>query len=221
MGGRSPAVQRHDVSQTSIHVREGPVNGDRFYGGRTLAKLIYAALASVDGYVADKAGNFDWAVPDEEVHSFINDLERPIGTYLYGRKMYETMAGWETPHTTPDRTPAMLDFARIWQAAEKIVYSTTLQTVSTAKTRLERAFDPEVVRHLKAQSSRDVAVGGPTLAAHAIRAGLVDDYHLFVAPIVVGGGNPFLPDNIRMALELLDERGFNNGMVHLHYRTRT
>ena len=186
-----------------------------------MAKLIYAALVSLDGYVADEAGNFDWAVPDEEVHSFINDLERPIGTYLYGRKMYETMAGWETPDTIPDRTPAMLDFARIWQAAEKTVYSKTIQSVSTARTRLEREFDPEMVRDLKAQSSRDVAVGGPNLAAHAIRAGLVDDYHLFVAPIVVGGGNPFLPGNVPMALELLDERGFNNGMVHLHYRART
>lgn len=196
------------------------VNGDRFDGGPTLAKLIYAALASLDGYVADKAGNFDWAVPDEEVHAFINDLERPIGTYLYGRKMYETMAGWETPDTTPDRTPVMLDFARIWQAAEKIVYSTTLRTVSTAKTRLERAFDPEVARHLKAQSSRDVAVGGPTLAAHAIRAGLVDEYHVFVAPMVVGGGNPLLPADVRLALELLGHRAFKNGMVHLHYRAR-
>lgn len=185
-----------------------------------MAKLIYAALASVDGYIADEAGNFDWAVPDEEVHSFINDLERPIGTYLYGRKMYETMAGWETPDTIPDRTPAMLDFARIWQAADKIVYSRTLQTISTAKTRLEREFDPRMIRDLKAQSSRDLAIGGPSLAAHAIRAGLVDDYHLFVAPIIVGGGKAFLPGNVRTTLELLDERRFDNGMVYVHYRAR-
>jgi dihydrofolate reductase len=187
-----------------------------------MAKLIYAALASLDGYIADAAGNFDWAVPDEEVPSFINDLERPIGTYLYGRKMYETMAGAETPDTIPDRTPAMLEFARIWQAAEKIVYSRTLQTVSTtASTRLEREFDPRVVRELKAQSPRVFAVGGPTLAAHAIRAGLVDEYNLFVAPIIVGGGNPFLPGNVRMMLALLDERCFDNGMVHIRYRART
>lgn len=185
-----------------------------------MATLIYAALTSLDGYVADEAGNFDWAVPDEDVHSFINDLERPIGTYLYGRKMYETMAGWETPDTIPDRTPAMLDFARIWQAAEKIVYSRTLQSVSTAKTRLEREFDPRLIRDLKARSSRDLSIGGPSLAAHAIRADLVDDYHLFVAPIIVGGGNPFLPGNVRTKLELLDERGFDDGMVHLHYRAR-
>jgi dihydrofolate reductase len=140
-----------------------------------MAKLIYAALTSLDGYVADDAGHFDWAVPDEEVHSFINDLERPIGTYLYGRKMYEIMASWEAPDTIPDRTPAMLEFARIWQAADKIVYSRTLQTVSTGKTRLERNFDPDVVRNLKAGATRDIAVGGPALAAHAIRAGLVDE----------------------------------------------
>lgn len=185
-----------------------------------MAKLIYAALASVDGDVADAAGKFDWAEPDEEVHAFINDLERPVGTYLYGRKMYEIMAGWETADTIADRTPAMLDFARIWQAAEKIVYSRTLQAVSTAKTRLEREFDPRRIRDLKAQSSHDLAIGGPSLAAHAVRAGLVDEYHVFVAPIIVGGGNPFLPGNVRTTLELLDERGFDNGMVHLHYRAR-
>ena len=182
-----------------------------------MAKLIYAAITSLDGYVADRAGSFDWAVPDEEVHAFINDLQRPIGTCLYGRNMYETMAVWETPDTLPDPTPAMLDFACIWQAAEKIVYSTSLQTVSTANTRIEREFDPEVVRQAKARSSRDLAVGGPTLAAHAIRAGLIDEYHLFVTPIIVGGGNPFLPRNARETLDLLDERQFDNGMVHLHY----
>jgi dihydrofolate reductase len=134
-----------------------------------MAKLIYAALMSLDGYIADEAGNFDWAVPDEEVHAFINDLEQPIGAYLYGRKMYETMAAWETPETIPDRTPAMLDFATVWQAANKVVYSRTLEAVHTAKTRLEREFDPKAILLLKAQSSRDIAIGGPTLAAHAIR----------------------------------------------------
>ena len=152
------------------------------------------------------------------MHAFINDLERPIGTYLYRRKMYETMAGWETAETIPDRTPAMLDFARIWQAADKIVYSRTLQTVSTAKTQLEREFAPEVVRELKSGATRDVAVGGPALAAHAIRAGLVDEYHVFVPPIIVGGGNPYLPDNVRVRLELIDQRGFDNGMVNVRYR---
>lgn len=186
-----------------------------------MAKLIYAALTSLDGYVADEAGNFDWAVPDEEVHAFINDLERPIGTYLYGRKMYETMAVWEPPEAIHERTPAMLDFARIWQAADKIVYSKTLQATTTAKTSLVREFDPEAVLQLKSESKLDLAVGGPTLAAHAIRAGLVDEFHVFVAPIIVGGGNPFLPRSVRMTLELLDELRFGNGMVHLRYRPTT
>jgi dihydrofolate reductase len=186
-----------------------------------MAKLIYGALTSLDGYVADEAGKFEWAEPDERVHAFINELERPIGTYLYGRKMYETMAGWETPETIPDRTPAMLEFARIWQSAEKIVYSKTLERVSTAKTRLEREWDPERVRRLKAQATREIGVGGPGLAAHALRAGLVDEIHVFVAPIVVGGGNRFLPDNVRVQLELLDQRGFGNGMVHSRYRAKT
>jgi dihydrofolate reductase len=186
-----------------------------------MAKLIYAMLASLDGYTADEAGNFDWAMPDEEVHTFINDLERPVGTYLYGRKMYETMAVWEMPDAIPDRTPAILDFARIWQAADKIGYSKSLETVSTRKTRLEREFDPQAVRELKAQLPHDVAVGGPTLAAHAIRAGLVDEYQLFVAPVIIGGGKPFLPSNVRVRLELLGVRRFDNGMVHLRYRTGT
>jgi dihydrofolate reductase len=186
-----------------------------------MARLIYAAFASLDGYIADEQGNFDWAVPDDEVHAFVNDLEQSIGTYLYGRKMYETMAGWETPDTIPDRTPAMLEFARIWQAAEKIVYSRTLKMVSTAKTRLERRFDPEAVRQLKAEATRDITVGGPALAAHAIRAGLVDEYHVFVAPIIVGSGNPYLPGKVRIELELIGGRGFDNGMVHARYRAKS
>ena len=186
-----------------------------------MPKLIYAALTSLDGYDSDEAGRFDWAVPDGEVHAFINDLERPIGTYLYGRRMYQTMAAWETPATIPDRSPAMLDFARIWQAADKIVYSRTLQTVSTARTRLERNFDPEAVRKLRADAARDVAVGGPALAAHAIRAGLVDEFHVFVAPVIVGSGNPYLPAKVPVSLELIDERGFDNGMVHLRYRAKS
>ena len=186
-----------------------------------MAKLIYSAITSLDGYVADEDGNFDWAVPDEEVHTFINELERPIGTYLYGRRMYETMAGWETDPSLADQSPVMHDFAGTWQAADKIVYSKTLETVSTAKTRIERDFDPDAVRQIKASAGRDITVGGPELAAHAFKAGLVDECHLFITPIVVGGGKRCLPDNVRLELELLDERRFGNGMVFLHYRTRT
>jgi dihydrofolate reductase len=186
-----------------------------------VAKLIYSAIASLDGYVADEDGNFDWAVPDEEVHAFINDLDRPVGTYLYGRRIYETMVGWETDPTLADRSPLMRDFAEIWRAADKIVYSRTLERVTSARTRIERDFDPEAVRQMKALAGRDLIVGGPDLAAHAIRAGLVDEWHLFVTPIVVGGGKRSLPDNVRVKLELLDERRFEGGVVYLHYRTQT
>jgi dihydrofolate reductase len=184
-----------------------------------LSKLIYLALTSLDGYIADEHGNFDWAMPDEEVHAFINDLARPVGTYLYGRRMYETMAGWETMHTVADLPPVMLDFAAIWQATDKIVYSRTLETVSTAGTRLEGEFDPDAVRDLKATAQRDLAVGGPDLAGEAFTAGLIDELHLFIAPIIVGGGNPALPQHVRLRLELLDERRFGNGMVYLRYST--
>jgi dihydrofolate reductase len=186
-----------------------------------MAKLIYSTIASLDGYVADEDGNFDWGAPDGEVHSFVNELERPIGTYLYGRRMYEVMVAWETMHTLADEPPVVQDFAAIWQAADKIVYSTTLETASSARTRIERDFDPEAVRQMKASAVRDITVGGPGLAAQAIEAGLVDECHLFLAPVVVGGGNRSLPDNVRVKLELLDERRFANGTVHLHYRTRT
>jgi dihydrofolate reductase len=186
-----------------------------------MAKLIYSAIASLDGYIADKDGNFEWAMPDEEVHTFINDLERPVGTYLYGRRMYEVMVGWETDPTLADQSPVMRDFAEIWQAADKIVYSKTLEAVSTARTRIERDFDPEAVRQMKARAGHDILVGGPELAAQAFKAGLIDECHLFVVPMVVGGGKRFLPDNVRLQLELLDERRFGNGMVYLHYRTST
>jgi dihydrofolate reductase len=186
-----------------------------------VAKLIYSAITSLDGYVADVDGNFEWAVPDEEVHIFINDLERPVGTYLYGRRMYEVMVGWESAHTLPDQPPFMLDFAQIWQAAEKIVYSKTLEAVSSARTRIERDFDPEAIRQMKARAGRDTIVGGPELAAQAFKAGLVDELHLFVTPIVVGGGKQSLPNNVRLMLELIDERRFEGGMVYLQYRTRT
>jgi dihydrofolate reductase len=185
-----------------------------------MAKLIYSAITSLDGYVADENGNFDWAAPDEEVHRFVNDLERPIGTYLYGRRIYETMVYWETAHTLPDQPPFIQDFAGIWQAADKIVYSKTLDTPSSARTRIERDFDPDAVRRMKASAERDISVGGPHFAAQAIKAGLVDEYHLFLTPIIVGGGKQSLPDNVRLELELLDERRFGNGVVHLHYRTK-
>jgi dihydrofolate reductase len=185
------------------------------------AKLIYTAIASLDGYVADEDGNFDWAEPDEEVHAFVNDLERSAGTYLYGRRMYELMVGWETDPTLTEQSPLMRDFAEIWQATDKVVYSTTLETVSTARTRIERAFDPEAVRQMKASGGRDMLVGGPELAAHAFKAGLVDECQLFLTPIVVGGGKQALPDNVRVKLELLDERRFASGVVYLRYRTRT
>jgi dihydrofolate reductase len=186
-----------------------------------MAKLIYSAITSLDGYVADKDGNFDWAAPDEDVHRFVNDLERPIGTYLYGRRMYETMVFWETAHTLADEPPVVRDYAQIWQTADKVVFSRTLETLSSARTRIERDFHPDAIRQIKARADRDLSVGGPDLAGQAIRAGLVDECHLFLNPVVVGGGNPSLPSDVRVKLELLDERRFDNGVVHLHYRTRT
>jgi dihydrofolate reductase len=185
-----------------------------------LARLTYAAITSLDGYVADKDGNFDWAAPDEELHSFVNDLERRAGTHLYGRRMYEVMAFWETADTLADEPAVFKDYAKIWQAADKIVYSRTLRSVTTARTRIERDFDPEAVRRLKASAERDITIGGPGLAAQAIQAGLVDEYHLFLTPILVGGGNPALPHDVRVQLELVDKRRFEGGVVHLHYQTK-
>ena len=185
-----------------------------------MAKLIYFMPTSLNGYIADETGNLDWSAPDEEVFAFINDLVRPIGMYLYGRKIYETMAIWETPDVIPGLTPGMLDFARIWQAADKIVYSKSLETLSTPKTRLEREFDPQAVRNLKTQSPHKVSVAGPNLAAQAIRAGLVDEYHLLVVPTMLGGGKRVLPSNVCVKLDLVDERRFANGMVYLRYQTR-
>jgi dihydrofolate reductase len=184
-----------------------------------MAKLIYSAITSLDGYIADENGNFDWAAPDEEVHAFVNDLERPVGTYLYGRRMYEVMRYWETASTSGDAAPVMRDYADIWQAADKIVFSKTLEEAPTTRTRIERVFDPDAIRQLKASAERDITVGGPELARQAIKAGLVDEIHLFLTPVVVGGGNQALPDGVRAQLELLDERRFENGVVHLHYRT--
>ena len=182
-----------------------------------MAKLIYSAIASLDGYTEDEDGKFDWATPDEQVHAFVNDLERPVGTYLYGRRMYETMVAWET---MADPAPVMRDYTEIWQATEKVVYSATLEAVTSARTRLERSFDPDAVRELKASSERDLSVGGAALAAAAIAAGLVDELHLFVNPIVVGGGKPALPDGVRVPLELMDEHRFDSGVVYVRYGTR-
>jgi dihydrofolate reductase len=182
-----------------------------------MAKLIYIAITSLDGYVEDERGVFDWAAPDEEVHTFVNDLLRPIDTYLYGRRMYETMVAWETMDTAA-QAPFTRDFAQIWRAAEKVVYSKTLKTVSSARTRIERGFDVEAVRRTKTLAERDITVAGPNLAAHAIKAGLVDEYHLIISPVLVGGGKRALPDDVRSGLELLHERCFGNGVVHLHYR---
>jgi dihydrofolate reductase len=186
-----------------------------------VGKLIYSAIASLDGYVADEDGNFDWAQPSREVHGFINDLERSIGTYLFGRRMYETMAVWETDPSLAAQSEVMRDFAEVWQAADKIVFSRTLTEAPTERTRIEQRFDPVAVRELKATADRDLSVGGPNLAATAFGAGLVDEYHLFVVPVIVGGGNRSLPDRVRLELELLDERRFGCGMVHLHYAVRS
>lgn len=184
-----------------------------------MGKLTYLAIASLDGYVADEEGKFDWSKPDEEVHSFVNDLERAAGTYLLGRRMYEVLVCWETVGLE-DQPAFVRDFAEIWRAADKIVYSKTLESASSARTRIEREFDPETVRGLKAEAGHDLSVGGPELAAQAYRAGLVDECRLFLVPVVVGAGKPFLPVEVRVELELLDERRFGNGTVYLRYGTR-
>jgi dihydrofolate reductase len=186
-----------------------------------MAKLIYSAIASADGYVEDAGGNFDWAAPDEELLAFVNDLERTVGTYFYGRRMYETMRYWETAHTVPSQPSLVREFASIWQAAEKIVFSKTLESVSSAKTRLERNFDPGMVRRLKSATEHDMTVGGADLAGQAIKAGLVDELQLFLVPVLVGSGKRALPDGARSALDLLDTRRFAHGAVYLRYRPKT
>jgi dihydrofolate reductase len=184
-----------------------------------MAKLIYTAIASLDGYVADEAGTFGWAAPSEEVHAAVNDLSRSVGTYLFGRRMYEVLVAWETMETAgePD---VIVDFAGIWHATDKVVFSRTLDKVASARTRIEHEFDPDAVRRWKATADRDLSIGGPELAAVALRAGLVDECHLFLNPVVVGGGTAALPDKWRASLELIHERRFANGVVHLHYRLR-
>jgi dihydrofolate reductase len=185
-----------------------------------MARLIYSTIASADGYVEDAAGGIDWGAPNEELFRFINEQERPVGTYLYGRRMYETMVYWETAHELPGRSPAAQDYTRIWQAADKIVFSTTLASAASAKTRIERAFSPGLIGQLKQASARDITVSGANLAAQALGAGLVDELRLFVAPISVGGGKPALPPGVRLGLELLDTRSFAGGAVYLSYRPR-
>ena len=182
-----------------------------------MAKLTYLMLTSLDGYVADDDGRFDWATPSEEVHAVVNDLERPVGTFLLGRRMYDVLVAWETM-PTEDQPAVIRDYAEIWQAADKVVYSKTLEAVSSSRTRIERDFDPDAIREMKAQAPSDLSVGGTELAAQAIRAGLVDEIHLFLSPIVVGGGTPSRPDGVRLELELTGERRFRNGVVHVHYR---
>lgn len=185
-----------------------------------MGRLIYSAITSLDGYIADESGSFEWAEPDEEVHTFINDLERSVGTYLYGRRMYDIMAAWETLGSDPDHPAYIKDFAATWRAAEKVVYSHTLRSAPTASTRLEREFDLEAVRRMKAERASNISIGGPTLAASAIRDGLVDEYQLFVAPVAVGGGLRFFPAGFRLELQLLDERRFAGGVVYLRYVPR-
>jgi len=186
-----------------------------------MAKLIYLAMSSLDGYVADERGNFDWCAPDNEVHAFVNEITRPLGTHLYGRRMYEVMQYWETVPIVGDQPAVGRDFARIWQAADKVVYSRTLKTVSSKRTRIEREFDPDSIRRLKATAAHDFSISGPELAAHAFKAELVDECHLVLAPVIIGGGKRSLPDGVRLGLELLEERRFEGGTIYLHYRAAT
>lgn len=185
-----------------------------------MAKLIYTGITSLDGYIADREGNFDWSAPDDEVHTFINENESLVGTFLLGRRMYEVMVWWETL-PLDDEPPAIREYARIWKEADKVVYSTTLDTVSSTRTRIERGFDPGAVRQLKETADRDIAIAGPDLASHAIKAGLVDEYRVYVTPMIVGGGKQFLPDDVRLGVELLEERRFASGVVYLRYRNRS
>ena len=185
-----------------------------------MAKLIYGMVTSLDGYAKAAEGDLGRGAEDPEVHTFIGDAFRHVGTYLYGRRMYETMLFWETAHADPRHPPHILAYARLWQAAEKVVYSTTLTSVSSAKTRIERTFDPDAVRRLKAESAHDLSIDGPNLAAQAIAAGLVDEYHLFVTTSVVGGGTRFFPEGVRLDLELLEQRAFDSGLIYARYRTR-
>jgi dihydrofolate reductase len=185
-----------------------------------MAKLIFSAITSLDGYIEDEAGTFDWAAPDDEVLSFLNDLERPIGTYLYGRRMYETMVYWETADVLRDQSPVVWDWMQLWRAADKVVYSRSLETASSARSRIERDFDPSAIRAMKNTLERDITIGGPDLAAQAFRAGLIDRCQLFLTPVLVGGGKSALPTKVRLGLDLVTERRFDSGVVFLDYRVR-
>jgi dihydrofolate reductase len=182
-----------------------------------MAKLIYSAIASLDGFIADANGDFSWSAPDEEVHAFVNDLERPIGTHLYGRRMYEVMKVWESDEFIAGEPQVIRDYAEIWRGADKIVYSRTLDSVATSRTRLERSFDPAAVRELKGTADRDIGIGGPELAAQAIEAGLVEECHLLLVPVAIGNGKPALPVRSQLALTLLDQRSFGGGAIYLQY----
>ena len=184
-----------------------------------MARLVYAPICSLDLYVADAAGDFRWSAPDDEVHAAVNDLVRPVGTQLLGRRMYEVLQVWETMGGEPDDPDVIVDYAALWKDSDKVVFSSTLTSVTTARTRIEPSFDADAVRAMKNTADRDISIGGPEIAARAIRAGLVDDIHLFLNPVIIGGGNPALPDDVRLDLELVDERRFTNGVVHLHYRS--
>lgn len=186
-----------------------------------MAKLIYSMITSLDGYTEDKQGNFEWSAPDEEVHSYVNDLTSSVGLYLYGRKMYETMVYWETAHLIPDQPEYILDWARQWQAADKIVYSSTLTEPSSARTTIKREFDPDAVRKIKKDANSDITIDGPELASHALKAGLVDEIHMIACPVVVGGGKRFFPDDVGLDLELVGNRRFGNGVVILRYTVRS
>jgi dihydrofolate reductase len=183
-----------------------------------VGSLVYTGLVSLDGYFVDASGSFDWAMPDAQVHAFVNELERPVGTHLYGRRLYEVMLAWETMDTA-DEPAEIADYATVWRGSDKVVFSSTLASVSSGRTRLERQFDAEAVRRLKDETVGLVSIGGPTLAAHAVRAGLVDEFQLFVSPVIVGGGIRFLPDDVSLELELIDQRRFDNGVVYSSYRS--
>jgi dihydrofolate reductase len=182
-----------------------------------MGRLIYSVLASLDGFIEDEEGQFDWAAPSDEVHAFVNDLMRPVGTHIYGRRMYEVMHVWETVPSLADESPIMAEFARLWQAADKVVFSRTLQAVTTSRTRLEHAFDPDVIRQMKARAEGDLVIGGPELAAEGFRAHLIDECQLFLVPISVGGGKRSLPSGLRLPLDLVEQRGFSDGTVYLRY----
>lgn len=185
-----------------------------------MGRLIYIANTSLDGYTEDREGRFDWSTPEEGYFSFVTSLVRATGTHIYGRRMYQSMMVWESDPTLAAESPLRRDFAELWQSADKIVYSRTLEAASTRRTQIERNFDPEAIRQLKEAVGQDILIGGPELAAHAFRAGLVDECHLFISPIILGGGKPALPDDVRLELELLEERRFENGVVYLGHRTR-